>query len=346
MHFSKNKICCISDFHFGVHQDNSIWHNISLNFIKDLKQKLINMNIKDIVICGDVNNDRNEISLNTMFIINKAFKMLKDFNIFILVGNHDAYYRDRSDINSLSLLDGWDNINVYDTITTINEFDQTITFCPWATELEKIPKSDVLFGHFGITGFKMSKGKICAEGLNSYDILGKSSLIISGHFHLREERKYKDGTILYLGSPYELNWGESGGKKGFYILDLISKTYEFIENTNSPKHKKIRLSELIATKKLTRDIRKEFPGNFISFIVDHDVDLDKIDMLINKLSMLKPLSIKTEFDLENKYNIDDLNYEFTGVDIPAAIEEFINMLEVENKKDILNITLELYKQST
>ena len=344
MKFSQEKIACISDLHIGVHQSNSVWHNITLNFITWFKKQLKEKGIKDIVICGDINNDRNEIPLSSMCVVNKVFNMLKEFNIFVLVGNHDAYYRDRSDINSIALLDGWDNITVLDDVVTFDQFDNKITFAPWAADLERIPPSDIVFGHFGITGFKMSKGKICAEGINSNDIIDKGNLVISGHFHLREERKYRNGTILYLGSPYELSWGECGDPKGFYIVDLISKKFDFMENTVSPKHKKIRLSELLATKKITKDIKKEFPGNFISFIVDQDVNTDKIDALVNRLSALKPISIKTDWELDSKYNMDELNYEFTGVDIPEAIEEFINMLEIENKKDVLEITLDLFKR--
>jgi len=343
--FEDSNIACISDIHIGVHQSSGLWHGITMDFVTWFKQELIKRDIRDIVICGDVNNDRNEISVSTMCVINKFFNELKDFNIIILVGNHDAYYRDRSDINSLSLLGGWDNITIIDEVTTIEQFDKTYTFVPWAVPIEDVPKSDIIFGHFDITGFKMSRSKICADGINSYEIIDKGNLVVSGHFHLRDERKYTDGTILYLGSPYELSWRECGDTKGFYGLDLKTNKFDFVENTISPKHKKIRLSELLAAGKITQDLKDEFPGNFISFIIDTEVNTDKIDNLVTKLSALKPLSIKSDFEIENKYSVDDANYEFTGVDIPQAIEEFVNLLDIEKKKDVLNITLELLKQA-
>ena len=32
MHFSSNKVACISDVHLGVHQNSQTWHNIALDF--------------------------------------------------------------------------------------------------------------------------------------------------------------------------------------------------------------------------------------------------------------------------------------------------------------------------
>lgn len=344
MKISRKRVACITDLHIGVHQNSSVWHNITIDFAKWLKNILDKQGIKDIIICGDINNDRNEISVNSLNVVSQVFKIWEDFKIFIVVGNHDAYYRDRSDVNSLSLLSGWENITIIDKVTSIEAFDNKLSFCPWGTQLKDIENSDIIFAHFDISGFKMTKSKISASGLNSKELLNKSNLIVSGHFHLREERKYQNGTILYLGCPYQLDWGDYGDTKGIYILNLETKKYEFIENDMSPKHKRVKLSELVSLGKITEDIKKDFSGNFINFIVDQNVNSDKIDALINKLSSLKPLSIRTDFNLGDKYNIDETNYEFTGVDIPAAIEEFVNLLDVDNKKDILNYTLDLYKR--
>jgi metallophosphoesterase superfamily enzyme len=102
MSFKNNKIALVSDLHFGVHQGNHMWLDISLEFAKWFRDELIKKDIKDIMICGDINNDRNEISVNTMSVVTKIFKIWKDFNIKIIIGNHDAYYKDRCDVHSLS----------------------------------------------------------------------------------------------------------------------------------------------------------------------------------------------------------------------------------------------------
>jgi DNA repair exonuclease SbcCD nuclease subunit len=344
--FEQNKISIISDLHFGVHQGNATWHNISFEFAKWFKKQLIKQKIKDIVICGDVNNDRNEISVNTMHVVTNIFKLWKQFNIKIIIGNHDAYYKDRCDVNSLGQFAEWPNIDLIDKLTTIEQYGQKISFCPWSTQLSDIPKGDITFGHFDIAGFKVNKTKISAEGLKSYDIMNRSPLIISGHFHIRDERKYENGIILYTGSAYQLNWGDCNEERGFYIFNIEDKSYSFIENDYSPKHIKFRLSELLAIGKITDEMKKEFKGNFINFIIDKSINTDQLDILITKLNSLNPLSLKTEFENDQKYIDENFNFESTAVDVIETIQEFINMLDLKNKEEVKKYTIELYKRIT
>ena len=42
---------------------------------------------------------------------------------------------------------------------------------------------------------------------------------------------------------------------------------------------------------------------------------------------------------------DEMEYDLSGVDIPTAIEEFVNILEIDNKGSIIDYTLDLYKRS-
>lgn len=343
--FYDSEICVMSDLHIGIHQSSSVWHKIVIDFAEWLKKQLSQKGIRDIVIAGDIFHDRNEVSVLTMHVANNFFKILKEFNIIILVGNHDAYYRERSDVNSIDLLNGWDNITIINDITTIKAFDKDVTFVPWASPVSDIPNSDLIFGHFEIASFKMNKSKICAHGLNSVDLLNKSRLIISGHFHYYDERNYSNGTIIYTGCPFQLDWGDSSTTKGIHFLDLKTFKREFVPNESSPKHIKFRLSEVLNNETgMLESLKALTPGNFINFIIDKEIGPDKIDALVGKLSALCPLQIRTEFISESQFNIDELNYEFTGVDIPAAIGEFINLIDCNNKPDVLNYTLDLYKK--
>ena len=154
--FMRSKICCISDIHVGVHQNSNQWHAITLDWAAWLRDELKSKNIKDIIISGDFFHYRDEIAVNTIHFATEVLNLWKDFNISMLVGNHDAYYKDRSDVNSLSILDGWDNITIISDITTREIFNKTITFCPWGCNIPDIPKSDVIFGHFEIQNFKQN----------------------------------------------------------------------------------------------------------------------------------------------------------------------------------------------
>jgi len=344
MNFKNHKVAVISDLHLGIHQNNPIWHNISLDFAKWFKQELIKNQIQDVVIAGDINNDRNELSVNSMNIIKEIFQLWSNFNVTVLVGNHDAYYKDRPDIHSLSLLSGWNNINVIDKLTTINQFGKQISFCPWGVTLDQIPNSDIVFGHFAITGFKMTKGKICTEGFECEDLLNKTKLIITGHFHLKEERKYSEGTILYLGCPYELSWSDYCDLKGYHICDLQQGSYEFVENKISPKHKKIMLSELADLQKISEDIKKEIEGNIVALIVDKEVNHNIIEKLSTILVGFKPLTFRVDYIQNNKLTLDQNEINIDNIDIGEAITEFVNILQINEKEKVLSYVLDLYKK--
>ena len=170
------RVCCISDIHLGVHQNKSMWHNISVDWAGWLRDELIKHDIQDIIISGDVFHYRDEIAVNTIKIAYDILNIWKEFNIIVLVGNHDSYYKDRVDVNSLTILKGWPNNTVIDTPTQIDYKGTKLMMCPWGTTIEEIDKSDIVFGHFEIETFKLNQHKICTEGIKSASLLKKSDL--------------------------------------------------------------------------------------------------------------------------------------------------------------------------
>lgn len=343
--FKQNNICCISDIHLGVHQNSSQWHNISIDWARWLSKELKNKGIKDIFISGDFFHYRSEIAVNTLHVANKILNIWKDFNIIMIIGNHDSFYKDRIDINSLCLLDNFTNITIIDKPTTIKKFTRKIQFCPWATSLSEMEECDIMFGHFEIESFKLNHTKICSFGLRTGELLKLSDMIITGHFHTRELREYKKGKILYLGNPYQMDFGDTGNQKGYYILDISNKKVDFYANKISPEHKKITLSSLIEYKKISPKVKKLFNNNIIKFIIDMKISSDDIELLFSKLSELTPHTLLTDYAINfDRFGLDDSETsKISGVDIPTAIDDFIELLDIDNKKQVLEKTLQLYK---
>lgn len=339
--FNQPEVCVISDLHFGVHQNSPIWHQTALEFAKWLKKQLNERGIKDIIIAGDVFHNRNDVAVNTLNVVADIFNLWAEFNIVILVGNHDAFYRDRADVNSINILNGWKNITVFTQPTMVDYMHKKLFFCPWGTTLPQIQAADIIFGHFEITSFKMNNFKVCDRGFQPKQLFDKSNLIISGHFHLREERNYEDGTIIYLGSPYEMDWSDKDSSKGVYILDLCTKKHQVIENTLSPKHVEIRLTDLI--KNGLKDLN--IKGNIVRFVVDKDIDTEKIDLLGTRLASYQPLSFNIEYYCfaQTDQSID-LQQADVGVNITKIISDFVEAMEVKNKEKVNEYVLELYQR--
>lgn len=340
-----SKICCIADLHIGVHQNNSLWHDIALKWASWLKTDLEKKNISDIFILGDVYHYRDEVAVNTMHIVNQIFSLWKDFNITILVGNHDAYYKDNSTVNSLSLLNGKNKIRVIDTTQTFTLYGRTVTFLPWGAPLNDVPKSDVLFGHLEVESFKMNSYKLCDHGIKTQSLLDKAKLIMTGHFHLREERSYEKGTIIYVGNPYEMDYGDYNSKKGYYILDIDTLKYDFYENKISPRHSKISVTELQQYREGNKNIDALFNNNIVRVVVDGKHTADEIDGAIKYASGFKPVNLSIDYSLhDTTIGTSEIISSSGSVDLEQTITEFIETLDIQNKKAVQLYCIDVFKK--
>lgn len=345
---SQPLVCCVSDIHVGVHQNSSMWHDITLEWGSWLRDELRNHQVKDILICGDLFHYRDEIAVNTIHVVNELLKLWEEFNIVILAGNHDSFYKDRVDINSLSILNGWNNITIIDVPTSVRSFNRDLMFCPWGTSAPEIEDSDIIFGHFEIMSFKMNHFKTCTEGISSKQLLEKAKLIITGHFHHRDERHYPDGDILYLGNPFQMDFGDVGTTKGYYLLDIPRGEYTYYENKISPKHYKVKLSELAETGYVSRKYTNKLKNNIIRLMIDLHIMPDEIEVILQEFAKSTPkmLNVEHTITFDNFGITDDGDgYDLSGVDISTAIEEFVNLLDIEDSNQVLDYTLDLYKKS-
>jgi DNA repair exonuclease SbcCD nuclease subunit len=339
------KIGCFSDIHIGIYQDNPIWHEISLNFAKWASEYYLSQGINDIIISGDVFHNRSQISVTTLSVAKQFFDYFKDFNVYVLVGNHDCFYKDKSSINSISIFDGWKNISIIeDEPFILNYNTKKIALVPWGTEFANIPKVDVIFGHFEIVSFYMNNYKVCDHGFTSENLFEKSSAIISGHFHKKDFREYKNGHILYLGSPYQQNYGDVGDPRGIYIYNLNDNTFSFKENVYSPKHIKLKLSEILAGNVKSDSLKQVIPNNHISLIIDSKIKENQILILKSKLQKFEPKTFRLEYIEVKGKNINQNSNiaEIDNVNLLDDIEKYVNSLEFENKKEVVSYIKELY----
>jgi len=340
------EIAIFSDLHLGVHINSPVWHEISHNWAKWYVNELKEKEIDTVVFCGDFFHSRSEITVNTLHQAGEILDLFSDFKVYMIAGNHDSFYKNNCSVNSIRILKGRDNITVFDKPTVYQIYGQECFFAPWGTKVEEIEESDVIFGHFEIESFKMNTYKLCEEGFKSKDLLDKSPLIITGHFHLREERKYETGTVLYVGSPFELDFGDEGSTKGYYTLNLQTKKFNFYENTVSPKHIKINLSELIKIKNFNGRGSDIIGKNIIKLAIDKNISNEDLDKLSTKLNTFKPISLTidnlTTFDKFGAATQDEID--LSGVDIPRAITDFVDMLDIQNKNDVTEYTISLYNQ--
>jgi DNA repair exonuclease SbcCD nuclease subunit len=312
------KAILFSDIHLGLSNDSPQFHEISINFAVWMAEQAKSRGIKTLICGGDVFHNRKAINLLTIEAATKFFNVLKDFDIRIITGNHDCFFLENSDVHSISMLKNWENISVYDSPYYENFDGNVVGFIPWGTPVEKMQKCDIMFGHYEINGFQMGPKHFCEEGMTPAKLLSKCPLIFSGHFHKPQFNQYGTGNIIYMGSPYQHNWGEAGEDKYIYELDFKTKEYLKIENTISPKHITIK----------SKDEVKSAVGNIVRVLTDAE-DSE----VMKELAKVSILSVDTIIEDKEILKSAETIKDFKGVDpIEGAIEVADN---IEGLTDVL-----------
>ena len=97
---------------------------------------------------------------------------------------------------------------------------------------------------------------------------------------------------------------------------------------------------------LTPRIKQIVTNNIIKLKVDKNICQEDMTVLTNKLSLLKPESITIDYDINFNRILDETKQkeDLSGIDVSQAIVDFINLLDIVNKKDIIDYTVELYRK--
>jgi DNA repair exonuclease SbcCD nuclease subunit len=237
------KIAVISDTHFGVRNDSPLFLEYSFKFFEEIFFPYLEKHGIDTVIhMGDLLDRRKYVNFNTLSQVKRRFfspLRNRGIKVHCIPGNHDTYWKNTNDLNSLREL-FHDDLHLYEKPTTV-EFDGcSILFLPWITkdnseECEAAldeTVAPVLVGHLELDGYEVMRG-INHNGGMSDNILHKFDLVLSGHFHCRQFR----GNVHYLGTQYDLNFSDVNEKKGFHIFDTDTKRLTFVENPYKMYHK-------------------------------------------------------------------------------------------------------------
>lgn len=343
-----DRVAIFSDLHMGVHCNSSLWHNTSKQWAKWFANELKLQNISDVIFCGDFFHDRDFVSVDTIHAACEVLQELSEFNLHMFPGNHDCFYKQHASVNSLSILQGWKNINIYhkpQSITTAGGYK--FMLCPWGTVLEDIEQSDAVFGHFEIQTFKMNTFKLCDHGLSIRKLLDKSPLVFSGHFHFHEERLFEIGKIIYVGNPFQMDMNDSGNTKGYYIFDANNKSIDFYENKISPLLYKYKLSQIknsVADADDINNICNNICNNIIQFIVDEQLPEQELEELKAKIKLCSPLEIEFIEDISMSINNQRSTMNSDGIDIEQALIEFIDLMQYPHKNKLQEYALNIFRK--
>lgn len=334
-----SQVAIFSDLHLGIYADSQEWHTVALNWAKWVKTELEDRAIDTIFFLGDFFHNRTDVSVSTLHIGSQILEIFEDFDMYVIVGNHDAWYKNRSDVHSLGMMRNWDNIELIDSPKMVTLAGKTCNFVPWGHEVEQ--ESDYLFGHFETISFKMNGVTTCEHGFTPDYLLDKSSRVYSGHFHVKSDKKYKQGSIRYVGNTFPMDFNDEGDYKGIYILDLKSGDEEFVKNEVSPSFHRLNIiKEDYKFKKQTIE------GNVIKLVFDPDMDEKVVEKLFKKVSAMKPLVIDYDYSsvIVNVNMENEIDVEYDLVEAMSELVESMDMSE-ELKTTSIEILEKYYEAS-
>jgi DNA repair exonuclease SbcCD nuclease subunit len=223
-------------------------------------------------------------------------------DVYLLVGNHDMYHKERWDVNSVKPLKAIPRVNVIDTPQQIVLGGKKIDWMPHTDnpvcDLKKLKETnggagDLLLGHMSVHEAKLNvyfgtKADVIVEYDNDIvpvdvKVFADWSMVLLGHYHASQQM----GHVEYVGSPLELTFGEAFSQKHIIVLDLDSFTKEYIVNDFSPKH-------LIITPQDVQNKTYNLTGNFVRVVVDDLRSKELVDLKREIVSTYKVLSLDTK----------------------------------------------------
>jgi DNA repair exonuclease SbcCD nuclease subunit len=241
-----NKIAMFTDIHFGARQ-NAEQHNIDcIEFVDFFIQEVKKNNCDTIFFLGDWFESRSSLSVMTINYSLRALRQLDAVGIpvFIIVGNHDLFYRNTRDMHSTEIFREFKNITIVDEPLSLNEEFLLTPFLfkeEYAELAPIINQHKYVFGHFEFRNFYLTGSFQLAEHGFLHKLLNGPKYIFSGHYH---KRQASDNTI-YIGNPFATSYSDvDDNERGMTILDLKVEDMEFI-NYAGPTFIKTTLSKIV-----------------------------------------------------------------------------------------------------
>jgi len=341
------KVAIITDQHFGARKNSKLFHDYFLRFYNDIFfPTLEKEGITTVVDMGDTFDSRKGIDFSALsWAKNNYYDRLQEMGVKVhtIVGNHTAYYKNTNEVNAVDLLlREYDNVTVYSKPTEVVLGKLPILFIPWINQeneeetLKLIQKTSCkcAMGHLELQGFRVNKQIVMEHGLES-KLFGKFTRVYSGHYHTRSD----NGTVFYLGNPYEMFWNDVNDTRGFHIFDTNTITHTSVNNP----HRLFYNIYYEDTNYQTFDTR-EYENKIVRVIVRKKSDTKKFEKFIDKLygANIAELKVVENFVIQESEEFEA----FESEDTLSILNRYIEEAEVSlDKSMIQKMIQEIYQEA-
>lgn len=255
---AQNEILLYADPHIHSHKRSADRLQDCIDALVWVFDSAIERGIGSVVCCGDMFHDRTKIDILTLCRVYEVFERYfgkrKPFDLYLLIGNHDMWHRDRWDVCSPAFLQAFDGVHVVDKPCSLDIQGHFVDFLPYTEDPTSHvplvrslqPRSGdrrLLCSHLAMHGAKLNRFTE-ADVIVEHDgdmvkidqeFLGGWDQIYLGHYHGEQILGDRD-EIEYIGSPLELTKSEAGQRKHIIVHDLDNFQKKYLINDFSPKH--------------------------------------------------------------------------------------------------------------
>ena len=334
------KVAIITDTHYGARKNSKLFHDYFEKFYRDVFfPNLKKYGIDTVIHMGDAFDSRKGIDFKALDWAKRVvFDPLRESGItmHLCVGNHDAYYKNSNEINSVELLlTEYDNVIPYSKATEVNIGGLGILFIPWICEDNEkethqlIKKTDCPFamGHLELNGFRVNRQIVMDHGTES-ELYSKFTKVFSGHYH----------TISAELRPELCRY-----RRGFTILDTETQEHFHIDNPYQLFHN--IYYEDTDHQMFDATVYKD---KIVKVVVKQKTDVKQFEKFIDKLHSVgvADLKIVENFEFGGWYGNEDTLVDIETEDTLSILNRYIEESEVSlDKSKIQKVIRDVYQEA-
>ena len=238
------KAACFTDIHFGLKSGSRTHNQDCENFVSWFCDTARAHGCETAIFLGDWHHNRSTTDVSTMnYTVSNLEKLSQSFEkVYFILGNHDLFYKDKREINSIEFM------RLFPNIVPIRELytEGDVTIMPWLigdewTEVKQL-KSRYIFGHFELPHFYMNAMvQMPDHGQLQTGHFQHQELVFTGHFHKRQQK----GNVVYIGNAFPHNYADAGDDdRGMMMLEWGGKP-EYHSWPDQPIYRTYKLSQII-----------------------------------------------------------------------------------------------------
>ena len=338
------KIAILNDTHCGIRNSSEIFLNNAERFYNDvIFPECEKHGIKQIVHLGDYYDHRKFVNFKALNHNRRIFLdqiRKRGMSMDIIPGNHDTFYKNTNELNSLKECLGHYMNEVHIIMEpTVMQYDSLkLGLLPWICQdnydlcmnFIRDCRADWIGSHLELNGFEVMRGLTNKHGMDP-KLFSRFEMVLSGHYHCSS----KKDNIWYLGSQMEFFWSDAHDAKYFHVLDTETREMTKIRNPHTLFEKILYNDEEIDYNNYNKDLTNKF----VKVIVVNKTDPFIFDRFIDNIQNQKiyELKIAENFNEFIGANVEDENMSFE--DTAEIVDTYIDAVDTDLDKNKIKVEM-------